>query len=298
MKAPLEDLIIRLWDTIEKLGIGILAPLQMKRLSKAQIEVEFNEAISKQGLTKLLAKANAADEKNYIEVLNNSALIRKDREFKNTVNAIKYAYISLEDNHENDQESAQGDINEDWIYRWREYAEKVSAEDLQILWGKILAGEVRKPGSISYRLMDFIDKLTATDIEDITKIFSLVEKKNFLIIRGAGKDISYLSNDELNKGFFSRYSELGIVSPSTAGVVNVTTNLDFTSYLSFDFEYSNCTLTLKNSDPEKPKKSILYYQLGIIGKELFSMSQVETNEDYLSNLKTALEEDGFNVSIA
>jgi len=28
------------------------------------------------------------------------------------------------------------------------------------------------------------------------------------------------------------------------------------------------------------------------------MSQVETNKEYLSVLKTALEEDGFNVSIA
>jgi hypothetical protein len=35
--------------------------------------------------------------------------------------------------------------NPDWLFRWRDAAAGVSASDLQTLWGKLLAGEVKQP---------------------------------------------------------------------------------------------------------------------------------------------------------
>ena len=41
----------------------------------------------------------------------------------------------------------------EWFIRFYEYAGKISNSDMQQLWGKLLAGELNKPGSVSYSLL-------------------------------------------------------------------------------------------------------------------------------------------------
>ena len=60
--------------------------------------------------------------------------------------------------------------DEDWVTRFFNSAKDVSSEEMQHLWGRILAGEIKQPGSYSLRTLDFIRNLTAKDAKQIEKL--------------------------------------------------------------------------------------------------------------------------------
>jgi len=63
--------------------------------------------------------------------------------------------------------------DDDWISRFFSAAQDVSAEDVQVLWGRILAGEIKKPGSYSLRTLDFLRNLSKAEAEILEKVGKL-----------------------------------------------------------------------------------------------------------------------------
>lgn len=63
--------------------------------------------------------------------------------------------------------------DEDWISRFFTAAQDVSSEQMQELWGRILAGEIKRPGSFSLRTLDFVRNLTKQDAALIEKLANL-----------------------------------------------------------------------------------------------------------------------------
>ncbi len=66
--------------------------------------------------------------------------------------------------------------DEDWISRFFNSAQDVSSEQMQELWGRILAGEIKKPGSFSLKTLDFVRNMTKKDAELIQLIAPLTIK--------------------------------------------------------------------------------------------------------------------------
>ena len=60
------------------------------------------------------------------------------------------------------------DPDHDWTARFFGEVQDVSSEDLQVLWGRVLAGEVRKPGLTSMRTLGILKDLDA----DTARLFS------------------------------------------------------------------------------------------------------------------------------
>lgn len=58
----------------------------------------------------------------------------------------------------------------DWTLRFFRIAEDVSTEEMQALWGKVLAGEIIKPGAFSLRSLDALRNMTRKDAEVFVKI--------------------------------------------------------------------------------------------------------------------------------
>lgn len=65
------------------------------------------------------------------------------------------------------------EVDPDWLYRWKEQAERFSADDMQMLWGKILAGEFKNPGTYNYRTLDALSSLSKADAEVFLLLCSL-----------------------------------------------------------------------------------------------------------------------------
>lgn len=104
-------------------------------------------------------------------------------------------------------------LDEDWTTRFFKIVEDVSNEEMQALWGKILAGEIKQPQSFSLRTLELIRNLTRQEAEIFIKIanFSITLQNIAFIYKG--------KDEELSKNFDVHYSEIvqlieiGIIQP-------------------------------------------------------------------------------------
>ncbi|MDH5832131.1 DUF2806 domain-containing protein [Luteimonas sp. M1R5S18] len=102
----------------------------------------------------------------------------------------------------------------DWINRFFRASEDISSEQMQDLWGRILAGEIVRPGSFSLRTLDFVRNLTTDDA-------SLLERMaNQAVSYSSSTFVPCLDRTWLEKhrdiymGHYFDAAELGAMHPS------------------------------------------------------------------------------------
>jgi hypothetical protein len=133
-----------------------------KALAGAAAELARNDdAIVQRATNAFLAKAIRAQE-------NKEAVARK-------------AVESLQESP-NKSEDSEGPAapDDDWFNVFEQYAEQASSEKLQDLWGRILAGEIRKPKSFSLRTLRFIAELDQETASLFEKYADAVVANNFI----------------------------------------------------------------------------------------------------------------------
>lgn len=104
-------------------------------------------------------------------IANESLSIREQRQLKNIADVYAYAENEL---RMLDSVSPEP-VNDDWSSRFFDYAKDVSDDDIKIIWGKILAGEIKSPGSFSKSTLAALWNL---DLHD-AKCF--VEMRDFVV---------------------------------------------------------------------------------------------------------------------
>lgn len=75
-------------------------------------------------------------------------------------------------------------VNKDWINRFFSYSGDFSSEEIRILWGKLLAGEIRRPNSISLRTLDVLKNLSIQEaimFNDLAKYILEVEDGEYIL---------------------------------------------------------------------------------------------------------------------
>ena len=77
---------------------------------------------------------------------------------RNFLKAAGFASEELE--HAQPDEESMESPEFDWLMRFFDAVSLVSSEELQELWGKVLAGEVKKPGACSLRTLDIVRNLS------------------------------------------------------------------------------------------------------------------------------------------
>jgi len=65
-------------------------------------------------------------------------------------------------------------VDEDWLNIFGDFAERASAESVRDLWARVLAGEIRRPGTFSLFTLHFISLLDAHSAALINKILPWV----------------------------------------------------------------------------------------------------------------------------
>ena len=69
-----------------------------------------------------------------------------------------------------DKEVLDHDPDPDWIARFFDGAQDVSSEELQKLWGKILAGEIKSPGQTSLRTLSILRNMTQQEAKNFSAL--------------------------------------------------------------------------------------------------------------------------------
>jgi hypothetical protein len=117
----------------------------------------------------------------------------------------------------NDKNISTDPVDEDWTVRFFNIVEDVSDEQMQQLWGKILAGEVKTPNSFSIHTLEFLKNMTKVEAE----LFSKIE--NYVIFSG-GRSLIFRGDDDeaLSKNGFSFEERLTLIE---LGLLQADTNI-------------------------------------------------------------------------
>jgi hypothetical protein len=100
----------------------------------------------------------------------------------------------------------------EWISRFFRIAEEIPTEELQYLWGRILAGEIRRPGSFSLRTLELLRNLSKKEAETFVKLAPYVVN--------AGDNYFYLREPEYVFGKNGKLSFAEILTLKEAGLIN------------------------------------------------------------------------------
>ena len=316
MDAPGEKLLIRLWDTVENAIGGLLRPWQTRREGRARADARREELLTlaqaeqdvndiRTGRKRFDADRrliegsesdNAASSPNDLTAAalaataQRSLLVQQMRAEVNVAKAVLAAEADLEDDP---QEPPDRRVDEDWLFRWRESASKVSAEELRTLWGRLLAGEIKSPGTFSLRTLEFLKNLSKEDADRIAKLAPFVIDSHF-VFRG---DESLLESEGITIGFLLRLQELGIVdsvaTPGLAKQLKSTVPNEFRLVL---VAYTR-VLVVTHQDPNR-SAMLEIYRLTSLGREVLRLGAFRPHDAYLRHLGRTIRNCGFKVTLA
>ena len=148
--------------TIEKASSGISKLFPYMGLKKTAVD-NYVETIKASDLP--------LETKTYL-LINGKQIIKK----MNNQNSI--ATIALESVEDVKDFSLQNDVSEEWIDRFMDSAGFVSSEEMQIIWGKILAEEFKNPGSTPTAMTRVLSEITPR----LAKIFRLICSMKVIIV--------------------------------------------------------------------------------------------------------------------
>jgi hypothetical protein len=307
-----EELVKKMWETLADKGIGsLLKPWQIRRVGRAitdaQIDAKLRIAqaerdeeairagkVTLEGNSTLRLIYNAQSDKS-LEMMDTlitqnismNLIAEATRKEVKTAKAILHAEESAMENKETISEEA---VNPDWLFRWRDSAADVSNKELQILWGKILAGEVKAPGTFSLRTVDFLKNISKEEAEEIAKLAPY-------IISGSIWRTDDLEQKGLPYGYMLRMQELGILNGIEAANLTQTISSVNSSHFIAHLIGTDRLLVVQHDDPKKTI-TLSCYRLTTVGAEIMKLCSATSDKDYLRSLGITLAKDGFKVLMA
>ncbi|WP_232771183.1 TIGR03899 family protein [Colwellia sp. 75C3] len=184
----------------------------------------------------------------------------------------------------------------DWLSRYITLSEEVSNPTMQDLWAKILAGELTKPGSFSFKALQVFRDMSIFDAKLLAKACSLAikepNKKGIRLVSGVYQQPGLLN-------FFSKqrqqYCNLNNFGLSYADLLALAEN--HLIYLQesessliakgevLQFNYNGLPLKLT---AKKANVSLQFYKFTPLGAELAHLISDKSNEEFFAYLKSKL----------
>jgi len=159
-------------------GIGKLyEPIHIKRMAKAKAEEvkiivekisDFNALPIKYDAGKVMI--DGTDFSELAKRANGRLVFQELKKQNNIDNVVGYAAQDLS----NEKVVSEQPVDIDWITRFFDSVSDISSEDMQRIWGKILAGEVKQPGSFSLRTLRVIKNINKEEALLFEKIAPFV----------------------------------------------------------------------------------------------------------------------------
>ena len=173
LSEPLKKLI----ETVSG-GIGKLyEPVHIKRMAKAEAEEikiigekisDFNALPIKYDSGKVII--DGMDYSELAKRAKDRLVFQELKKQNNIENVVNYAAQDLS----KEKVVSEQPVDIDWVTRFFDSVSDISSEDMQRIWGKILAGEVKEPGSFSLRTLQVIKNINKDEALLFEKIAPFV----------------------------------------------------------------------------------------------------------------------------
>ena len=156
-----------------------------------------------------------------------------DEFLKRTQNRMAYQELKKQQNIETvankaaavlaDEEAVTSEpVDQDWLLRFFNTVEDVGNEEMQEIWARLLAGEVKKPGTFSLRTLGTLRNMTHVEAVMFEKMCShcIITAGSRAILR----DEEYLTEIEIPFGMILKLSECGLINSSSFLGVDIKLN--------------------------------------------------------------------------
>ena len=262
---------IKLISVVENVLKTLYIPALTLKKGKAEVDVEIYR-----------------QQKNN-ELLNNQTFtLYEITKLKNFINTAQYASEELENDN---SEYSDEQVDFDWIMRFFDAVGNISNVDMQKLWGKVLAGEIKQPGICSLRTLDIIRNMSAKEAQTYNELckYVLTSGDCYFILSNGFYEFNadntdtymYMKNKELN------FSD-NIMPMIESGLISVThnlaTNFSTCNILKINNDQFLCLIISKGPNDEKDRPfEIEAYFLTTSGIELYNI--IKNTSDFKSNLE-------------
>ncbi len=261
--------LIKLFETVGSVVKALYTPTLTLKNGKAEVDVEIYR---KQQEGKLME--------------NQPFTLYEITKLKNFISSAGFAAMELQES----DEQVDTKIEFDWIMRFFDAVGNISNEELQRLWGKVLAGEMKQSGTCSLRTMDIIRNLSQKEAGIFNKLSHYVLQSGdyYFILNngfcGQNEDNVESYNYILKTGL--KYSD-SVIPMIECGLLSVdnalATDFESNNVLSIQNQEIACFI-IANSDSRLNYISIEPYFLTKSGIELYNiiqrMSDYHVNNDY------------------
>lgn len=325
---PISKLVEKLWETVGAKSLSALCkPGQIRREGIASIEVKRKEMLIMAQTKKEIEDIESGKSIVSLNDFSNPKVISLEGgqecgnfesmephiNFDNLTKVISTQIIANEIQKEinianslsiaedllsiDQSEPTDDNIEDDWLYRWRDCASNTTSEKLQNLWGRVLAGELKSPGSYSLRTLEFIKNLSQKEAGEIQKILSLEFNESLIKSESHSNNYNNEYLDELlNIGNLIKMQSLGILSgvESTGLKIEYSSNVKGTFIKDITYDSKVMRITHEDENKKLTFKLCLFTPLGL---ELRSLCAVEIDSEYLKFLTDLIKDKGFSVSI-
>ena len=175
-----------------------------------------------------------------------------------------------------DEQVPEEPVEQDWMNRFLNIAEEISDKDMQNIWGRILAGEIKKPKSYSLRTLEVMRNMSKDEAMSLMKAstfqvaLDLVSTEPFalgLMEQISLEDIGVVCGDELVRTF----------TIPTSGTIS--------------FEL-NRKARINVYAPAGIKIKFKGLKLTKAGQEIFTLIQEHDYDKFYTNLSNAIKKSG------
>lgn len=164
-------------------------------------------------------------------------------------------------------------VSSDWMFRFFNLVENISNEDMQKIWGRILAGEIRFPNTFSYRTLEKLKNMTQNEAEIFQRIVPLA------IDSGKGRFI--FTSSEINEKYNIKFSD--ILTLEECGLITAHSlflKISVTNTKKDAIRNLNIAGVIQGTKEESQELSLPVYIFTDSGSQLIDVVRLTVNNEY------------------
>jgi hypothetical protein len=160
------------------LKLGRVHVQRLTQATKGQMEAES-------AITKELTKATKKAIRTTANISERSALFYENEQLRKQISREAILLETVEDLQlDPPTPGTTGAPSDDWLNVFVSYAERASSNSLRKIWARVLSGEIRKPGSFSFRTMQFMSVLDPELAESVKLALSCAIESKYIPMNG------------------------------------------------------------------------------------------------------------------
>lgn len=181
------------------------------------------------------------------------------------------------------------EIDDDWLYRFRDSVKNISSEELQAIWAKLLANEIQSPSSYSLRTLNTLRDMSSYEAEIFKQFIKLTITDITKTKRLSTRDIEILKEYGIRYLDIKLLEEIGLIQEGASLSIKPGNNI----YLIDDIQLLNI---INDTDTEGKVRVYITTQVGTELANIVMGLDNSINYDYIEDfMKKINESEGYKI---